>query len=79
MKHRTKTGILSAQCHLYKDRNNVKVEKITSKRKKMYIKIKTKTRQFNSKMTALISKLKKYEAVKFINWRIAVNGNSIIM
>ena len=45
----------------------------------MYIKIKTKTRQFNSKMTALISKLKKYEAVKFINWRIAVNGNSIIM
>ena len=30
-------------------------------------------------MTALISKQKKYEVVKLINWRIAVNGNSIIM
>ena len=30
-------------------------------------------------MTGLISKLKEYEAVKFINWRIAVNGNSTIM
>ena len=30
-------------------------------------------------MTALISKLKKYEAVKFINWRIAVNGNNTLM
>ena len=28
-------------------------------------------------MTALISKLKKYEAVKFLIWRIAVNGNSM--
>ena len=57
------------QCHLpvYKDTNNVYVEKITSKRKEMYVKISIKTRQFNSKMTALISKLKKYKAVKFIN------------
>ena len=30
-------------------------------------------------MTALISKIKEYVAVKFINWRIAVNGNNIIM
>ena len=29
-------------------------------------------------MTALISKLKNSEAVKFINWRIAFNGNSKI-
>ena len=39
----------------------------------MYVKIKYYKRQFNSKLTALISKLKKYEAIKFINWRIAVN------
>ena len=34
------------QCHLpvYKDTNNVYVEKITSKRKEMYIKISIKTR-----------------------------------
>ena len=30
-------------------------------------------------MTVLISKLKIYEAVKFINWRIAVDGNSTLM
>ena len=37
-----------------------------SKTKKMYAKS-IKTRQFNGKMTALISTLKNYEAVKFIN------------
>ena len=30
-------------------------------------------------MTALINKLKNYEGVKFINWKIAVNESSTIM
>ena len=46
------------QCQLCNGPNNVEVEKLTFKREKMYVKIKYKTRQFNSKMTAFISKLK---------------------
>ena len=36
---RTKIGILSEQCQLYRTPDDVGVDKITSKRKKMYIKM----------------------------------------
>ena len=71
------------QCQLYKAPNNVKVEKITSiiysKRKKMYVKIKCLKKTLQKQDDRIYQYTKNYEAVKLINWRIAVNGKSTIM
>ena len=60
-------------------KSQIKIKNRMSKRKKMYVRYSIKTRYFNSKMTALIGKLKITKAVNLINWSLAVDENRTII
>ena len=50
-----------------------------SKKKKMYVKMKYQNKSIQYLDDRINQQTKNYNNVKFINWRIDVNGNSTVM